>query len=67
MGTSPLIGFQFGLYYPDPVQLIAGVIRIDVMIFQNVLIFMLIAVQPVGIVGDVHFPFTQQLPAKPRW
>src|SRR5258708_11607811 len=55
-------GLEGGVHDPGPVQLVAGEVLVDVQRGEDVLIFQAVAMELVGIVGDIHFLFAGQLP-----
>ncbi|MNG38734.1 hypothetical protein D3C84_1265450 [compost metagenome] len=58
----PLTRLERGFDFPDPVQLVAGQVLIDVARFDDVVVLQLRRVELVAVVGDVQLLLADQLP-----
>ncbi|MNP36605.1 hypothetical protein D3C76_1300070 [compost metagenome] len=58
----PLIGLDRGDHLPDPMQLIAGQVLVDVPGLDHIGVLEVRRVELVAVVGDVHFLLADQLP-----
>ena len=58
----PFSGLEGSVDHPDPVQLVAEVVRVDVQWRQDVLVLEGVAVQLVAVIGDVYLLLADQLP-----
>ncbi|KFF35227.1 hypothetical protein G039_0311085 [Pseudomonas aeruginosa VRFPA01] len=57
-------GLEPAFHHPDPVQLVAGVLRIEMSGLDQILVFHLGTAEPVVVVGDVDFPLAYQRPVE---